>query len=313
MLCYVIGVLLIVQLLELSARWRTPLLAASMFVPALHHTLELGQINIILLASISGATLILSKGSRNRLGGGLLGIAGGIKLFPLGLVLPLLAHRRWGAIGGAIIGLALFTLIGIVAGGGPATSVVWLTEVLPGIVGGFNSPNNQSVLAAALRLGSPTDVTPIGLFGAPPQITVQPLVNAPLLLRGVGIVLCTLIVVVTIVVLGRRWRRGEQAAQLPIELATLLALTLLITPIVWYHYYVLLLLPIGVGLKGGWHKPTIRRLILAGCVLIAIQRYWRITVLLGSPLMLSLGTFGALAIWWALIRLLLHVDPSKAA
>jgi hypothetical protein len=181
--------------------------------------------------------------------------------------------------------------------------LVWLTEVLPGLIGGFASPNNQSVLAAAVRLGVPTEVAPIGLFGAPPRLTMPALLDAPLLFRGVGVALCALLVGVTLAALWRRWRQDARPGDVPLDLATLLALALLVTPIVWYHYYVLLLIPIGLGLKGGWQDPSIRRLIIIGCLLIAIQRYWRITVLLGSPLLLSLGTLGALAIWWALIRL----------
>lgn len=309
---YVVGATLLARLLALPSRWYLPLLSASFLVPALHHTLELGQLNTIFFALIAGSLVMLTAGRRGGVGGGLLGLLGAVKLFPLVLALPLLPHRRWRAVAGLSVALVGTAAVGIVAGGGLAASRIWLTDILPSIVGGFASPNNQSVLAAAVRLGTPTEVEPLTLFGAPPRMQLLPLVNAPLLFRGVGLLLCAVIGAVTIALLTREWRQRTKTSNLPREMSALLACTLLITPIVWYHYYVLLLIPIGVGLREGWQDVSVRRLILVGCLLLAVQRYWRIIVLLGTPLLLSLGTLGTLAIWWALLRLLGHDSRQEA-
>lgn len=176
--------------------------------------------------------------------------------------------------------------------------------MLPAIASGFASPNNQSVLAAITRLGAPTPVEPLALFGAPPTLVLAPWLAAPELARALGLIVSAALGLITFVALGRGWRRGTGATDQ--EMALLIALTLLVTPIVWYHYYMLMLIPIGVGLRDSRPGSAGRLMILGGCLLIALQRYWRVSVLLGSPLLVSLGTLGALLIWAALCHILWH-------
>ena len=302
---YVVGIFLLARLLNLPRSYHVPLLTVSLFVPALHHTLELRQVNTAFLALLVGALVIIHVQRGEGFSGALLGFLGMVKLFPILLLLPLLPHQRWRAVGGFIAVLIGSAVLGIVAGGGLEETTFWPTEVLPSIIGGFSSPNNQSLLAAVTRLGVSTQVEPVPLLGAPPQLQVMPLIDAPLLLRGVGIAFCILVAITTIVVVIHHWRQGFQPSTLHQEVSLLLACTLLVTPVVWYHYYVLLLIPIGVGLRDGGQDVTTRRIILVGCLLLAIQRYWRVTILLGTPLLLSLGTLGTLTIWWALMRLVI--------
>ncbi|NJM09125.1 DUF2029 domain-containing protein, partial [Candidatus Gracilibacteria bacterium] len=148
----------------------------------------------MLFALIVGALVTLVSGRHDGLGGTLLSTAGAVKLFPLALLVPLLAQRRWRALGAGIVVLLASSLLGIVLGGGLSVNLQWLTTVLPGIVGGFASPNNQSALAALVRLGSPVDVEPLMILGAPARLTVLPLVDAPALLRGIGIACCACLV-----------------------------------------------------------------------------------------------------------------------
>ncbi|NJO84450.1 MAG: DUF2029 domain-containing protein [Blastochloris sp.] len=194
---YVAGITLLAHLLALPRHWYVPLLAGSLLVPALHHTLELGQLNTAFFALIVGSLVLITTRRSDRIGGGLIGLLGAVKLFPLALALPLLPHRRWQAIAGLGVAFVGTAIVGIVAGGGLAVTRTWLTDILPAIAGGFASPNNQSVLAAALRLGAPTEIEPLPLFGAPARIQLLPIVNAPLVFRGVGLFLCAVIGVVT--------------------------------------------------------------------------------------------------------------------
>jgi hypothetical protein len=309
--CYLAGVAMLLRLLSPPIAWRRALLGLSLLVPALHHTLELGQVTSLLLTLAAGALVILRRNRRGAeiAGGALIGAAAAIKLFPLLWALPLLIRRRWLALAGLVAALLTSILIGIIAGGGVAVSAVWLTGVLPMIAGGFASPNNQSVLAAITRLGAPTPVEPLALFGASPTLVLEPWLAAPDLARALGLIASAALGLVTFVALGRGWWRGTGATDH--EIALLIALSLLVTPIVWYHYYMLMLIPIGVGLRDAWADPAGRRMILVGCLLIALQRYWRVTVLLGSPLLVSFGTLGALLIWAALLRTRAYVERAK--
>lgn len=122
--CYLAGVALLLRLLALPIAWRRALLGLSLLVPALHHTLELGQVTSLLLALAAGALVILQRNRRGAeiVGGALIGAAAAIKLFPLLWALPLLVRRSWFALAGLATALLTSALIGLIAGGGIAVS-----------------------------------------------------------------------------------------------------------------------------------------------------------------------------------------------
>jgi hypothetical protein len=76
-------------------------------------------------------------------------------------------------------------------------------------------------------------------------------------------------------------------------------------PVVWDHYYVLLLVPLA-ALYARADTPSLR-LAGTGIVLLLTHRYWRLTIHLGSPVVLSAGLAGTAAIWAALVR---HLNGS---
>lgn len=300
--CYGLALRWLGRLLEVPARLAPGLLLAALLAPGLVVTLALGQVNTMLLLLIVAGWAASARRAGGAIGGGLwLGVAGLVKIFPLALLAGPLQRGRRRELLGAAIGAAALVGLGLAAGGGAQLTLVWLTEVLPAIAGGFTTPHNQSLLSAAQRLGEAISVRPLALFGAPERLVIRPLAEAPGAARLLGYGLCAAVGLAT---LGALWRgRGDGPARARLDLALLLSMALLVTPIVWSHYYVLLLVPVGVGLRDGWGDQAARRLILAGCALAAAQQLWRLTALAGSPLLLSLGTLGVLLIWAGLARL----------
>lgn len=287
----------------------------SILNPAVHHTLELGQVSSLLLVLISGALLALGRQSRGAwsdvLGGLLLALATMIKLFPAVLALPLIVSQRDRAL--AAYGLGLLGLIGlgVVASGGPDLTIVWATQVLPRYAGGFLTPNNQSLEAAIARLFQPQVLNLIPLAGRPTRMQMAPLLNAPWLGLLLGYGLSGVIGLSSLWLLARRWR--QQARQIELaEAAFLLATVLLIQPLVWYHYYTLLLLGYAVALPHALLQRSTRILLLASGILVASQRYWRINAQLGTPLVVSCGTLGVGLLWLAYARLMRTSGAAQA-
>lgn len=180
----------------------------------------LGQIDLVLALAVS-VDLLTPVGRRGR--GLLAGLAIGIKLTPA-IFLPLLlllGQRR--AARNVVVGFA--TTVGLALLVAPAASgTYWFHDVFAaGRVGDQTFANNQSVLAALLRMlhgvGSAPFVRPVWLLLA-------------LALGSAG------------VAVGRAWwRRGEPRLALA---ATALG-GLLASPVSWTHHWVWCL-PLGAGL-----------------------------------------------------------------
>lgn len=301
-----LAALCIVRLVPLPGRALGVLCAMALLMPAVHHTLELGQVNLLLLLLLALALFVLGPRPRGviweLLGGALLAGATLLKLFPAVLVLPLLAYRRWVALLGFGAGLLLLLLVGLAAGG-PATTLFWAADVLPRYAGGFGTPNNQSLVAALGRLFTPTSVDLLPLLGRPARQTLAPLFDSPPLGLLLGYGLSGAVVLASGWLLVQRWLHRGRALE-PAEPAFLLVALLLALPLVWYHYYTLLLLPYAVVVPAARRDRAIRLLALLSAVLIAAQRFWRATGQLGTPLLVSLGTAGVALLWLAFWRVL---------
>lgn len=85
-----------------------------------------------------------------------------------------------------------------------------------------------------------------------------------------------------------------------------MAATLILLPVVWDHYYVLLLLPLAVIY--GSAERRFGRLALIGVVFLLFHRYWRLTLNTGYAPILSFGLAGVMAVWAAVIG---HVSTLK--
>ena len=256
--------------------------AAAFFLPPVHHTLQHGQItNFLLLLIVAGA--LGSTGSA-----GWIGIAAALKVFPATLAIAYAASRRLAGLVTLVASAAILTLAGALAE--PAATADFLTNVGPRLaIERRLAPNNQSLHAVMARWFET-------------HWFVTPIVDAPGLGRIASYLGAAIVIGLTLWALATV-RRPEGARERLVPLSLVLAATLIVWPIVWDHYYVLLLLPIAVLYERSGDR-TIRLLLLAGAALLLAHRYWPLTFGMKSPVFMSAGLAGVAALWIALLKVL---------
>jgi hypothetical protein len=204
-----------------------PLLAVALVLwPPLTLEIGLGQLMLPLLLVLSGAQLALLRG-RMPLGGGLLGLSLLIKPIALPWLIVLAWRREWRSMAAA--------MAVVVAGGVLSVAVIgvehtqdYVFRVLPRMSAAFfYEVTNMSLWTVAPRLGWPA-LSPV--------------------LPGV-------------VLLVAAWWTRRRA--LDAGLAMMTVLCLLVSPITWYFYLVLALLPLAYGLGFVWQRGLRRRQLAA--------------------------------------------------
>ncbi len=188
---------------------RVALATAAVAVP-IQTNFEHANINTMLLALVVAAANDVAK-SRGGRAGVWIGIATALKAFP-GLLLVYLAYRRqWRAFGvgvGAAIGLSVLALLPHGPGQVVAVMREWL--VLVGNSSDVVSASNQSLAALVSRMGA----SPAASW-----------VVALLCLTAAAVA----------------FRHSPTPNKMANELAVVTLLAVLLSPIAWVHYYVLLL------------------------------------------------------------------------
>lgn len=230
------------------------LLAALALVclPAIRQNFEEGQLNVVVAAGMVGCWVARRKG-HSGLAGVLLGIAFALKPIP-GLFFLYYAWRRdWRLLAFAGGTVAALSVVGVLLAGFSGTWI-WATVNYPSHAGVWPGyPDNASVRGFFTRIFGPSEWRP-----RPPY----PLPYLSMLLWALVGGLLVLLTLVTAGVSLRnlfpRLERDEPRADL--ELAALTILGVLVTPIVWPHYYVVLAMPIAVI------ATYLGRLILDGSV-----------------------------------------------
>jgi hypothetical protein len=209
-----------------------PLLAVALIAwPPVTLEIRLGQLMLPVLLALAGAEVaLLSK--RSMLGGGLLGVTLLIKPIAWPWLIVLAWRRDWRALAvAAVVVLAGGVLSVAAIGLGPAVN--YLTNVLPVMSNAFqNEPTNMSLWTVAPRLGSSW------LSGVLPTA-------------------------VLVVAVGWTCRR----LSLGISLSVMTIASLLTSPILWYFYLVLALLPMTHVLAALWRRG-LRRTDVAAALLV---------------------------------------------
>ena len=255
--------------------------AAALFLPSAHHTLQHGQItNLLLLLIVVG---VLGSGPAGAVW---LGVASALKVFPATLAVVYALSGRAAALAVMAGSAAILTLTGAIAA--PAATADFMQRVGPQLAADRRlAPNNQSVFAVLARL-----------FEA--QWFVRPIVDAP----AAGLVASYVAVaVVTGLTVSTLWsiRRATDPMADVARMSLALAATLIVSPIVWDHYYVLLLLPAAVLYRASG-EPAVMTQLLAGAVLLLSHRYWPLMTSMKSPLFMSSGLAGVTVLWIALLK-----------
>jgi hypothetical protein len=302
----VLALYLLAQHIHLSRRVLLVAIPLVIFTPPVHYTLELGQINHLLLLMMTAA--IVSSGS--VLSGMLIGIAGALKVYPLALTAVFLLEPNVIAAILTVASAALLSAAGSL--GTPEGSVTyWLAQIAPMInVERLITPGNQSLQATCMRLFAPYTFEAVRISASlPTTIRVDPIIDAPALAFPLALVVSLLIVGVSGWTLIRTRRVPGAVARLA-RFSLVLTLTLIVLPIVWDHYYVLLLLP-AAALYQRRRIDLVRLALPAALVLTHIHRYWRLALYAHSPLLLSFGLAGVCVMWAALI-VVMHREARSA-
>lgn len=299
-------------------------LAVLALFPPLHQALDLGQVSLLLLV-LCGTGLVLTMDSSGRhkqawagLGGILVAIGIMVKVIP-GLIVPYgLLARRFGLFLGAVSGLFFFLVLGILLGGGVGNTIAYFTIALPAAYGARLSNiilDNQSFSAFFMRLLTPSTVT-VALLNKDSLYTVElsrlgdnePLALALTFMTTFAILALTawgLIKLVGRPMTSLRWAVGFNLS--------LLAPMLVISTL-YYHLYVLFLLPLAVLVRIGLQqrRPALWTVALVTYLLIVAQRYsnW-LAVYTRSPLLVSLGLYAALLLWGSMMSLAFARIPQR--
>jgi Glycosyltransferase family 87 len=256
--------------------------AAVFFLPPVHHTLQHGQITNFLLLLIAVGAVGSTRGAA------CVGIAAALKVFPAMLGAVYAVSRRLPALAAMFASGAALTLVAAAAA--PAATADFFRRVAPRLsLERPLAPNNQSLNAVAARWFET-------------HWFVTPIIDAPGIGRVVTYLGTTAVIALTLWAL-RPSRRSEGATEQLTAFSLAVTATLIVTPIVWDHYYVLLLLPVAV-LSQRLHDESIRLLLLGGVALLLAHRYWPLAFALKSPVFMSAGLCGVVALWIALLRML---------
>lgn len=271
-----------------------------LILPATGDTLLYGQFALAMNALLVGVLILSARSKRSRrndvLAGILLGAASIIKVYPLVLGLVYLLHRRFSVLTSTAVTILVLLGVGIGLGGWEPT-LQWFTVVLPSISGGNAILSNQSVWAVAQRLLAPHHFD-VAVLSVDNMISVQldPLINAPAAGTVVTYLCVALLVLASaIVILRMNARQG-----FGLSLSVGMALMLLISPIVWEGYLVHLVIPLMV-IAEKYNTTPYRIALLAACLFMVLERYWRFLLLyVSSPLLTMFGFTAVLIVWFTL-------------
>lgn len=299
----VVSVALLARALHMTA-WRIAVLALiALLMPATMATFNVGQASFLLTMFFVAAMVVAPRpvgGAKNLAVGALLGVAGGMKVYPLLLAVPYLAHRRFNAVFalGAVFGGTI--VAGILVSGWADTVTYW-TQVLPQ-AGALNLyPPNQSARAAIQRLFEPYAMSAVQ-NRQPVTITLIPLADAPLwgTIAGWAFVAAVLLTTAWIM-LRRRGALPERDAFI-YNFALMVPAMLMAIPLSWDHYEPHLILPLAVAGLYRAAKPATKILFGLACLCLALHRFWNV-ILFETPFagLMMFGFLGVFCAWLALL------------
>lgn len=228
---FVLALNLVIRELELPfVLWSLlPTVTLILVCNPLYGQLIYGQLNFVLVFLISAAWVADRRGYQWT-AGGLIGAAAAVKLFPAFLFLYFVATRRWRAVvSGGIVAVALNGVA--LAVFGVQTYDDYLRVVVPGLSYFQSIWWNHSPQGFWLRLFDPAQ-----------HVGVIPLVRSSELAQA--FIWATRVLVVAVV--GYLGYRAKSRGALDKVFAANVAGLCLVSPITWSHYFVLLLVPVGL-------------------------------------------------------------------
>lgn len=245
--------------LALIARWLAgrsrfwPLVLAALIAwPPAMVDLNYGQLTTFVATLAFGAWVSNRRGDA-RLAGICIGLAAAVKLYPAALLAYWVIRREWRAVAygcGTALGLTLAAVALI----GRDATVSYLSTGLPAVNIYLGAEGNASLVGAVTRTFAGN--------GA-----IAPLIDAPALVAPVSAVLGVVLVALT----GRAIARAPTPEQ---GYVLAICCVLLVTPVVWLHYFLLLVWPIRVIVlrlvRRGWPPHPTNAALLA-VLLVSVE------------------------------------------
>jgi hypothetical protein len=194
----------------------------------LRQQINQGQLNLVLLLLITGAWAADRTG-RPWQAGVWLGLATAVKLIPGFLFLYFLLRRQWKPVV-AGIGAFVATTVLTAAVLGLETYQSYVTDVIPKVAEWRSGWNNSSLPGLWNKLFDP------GTMGG----YVQPVLRAPLLAKLGTLLSCAAVIAVLAPTVWRARSRTDE----DLAFGLMIVAMLLVSPVAWEHYFVLLPLPL---------------------------------------------------------------------
>lgn len=214
--------------IRFSARSVLPLATGLLlFEPLWQQTIQ-GQLNLILLLLLTGVWVADRRG-RPILAGSLVGLALIIKLFPGFLFLYFVFQRRWKAVTAGIVSAAAGTAFTVILTGPEAYTTYW-NDVFPTTGQWWTAWNNASLAGFWFKL-----------FAADQSGRhLAPLIASTDLARLGTMISWGVVLALLLPAVWKAHRQEERDHAFGLSLTAML----LISPVTWEHYFLLLLLPL---------------------------------------------------------------------
>jgi hypothetical protein len=187
-----------------------------------------GQLGFVILLLIIGSWSATKRGHSLR-AGFFLGLAIAIKLFPAFLLLYYFAERRWKTLIAGVVSFILVSLITLLFLGFE-TYRAYFEVVLPTVEKFRSSWINQSLPGFWTKLFDPETE----------KEHIQALIRSPILAKGLALLSSILVVALLVWAIRKAQTESEKNHAFGLSILAML----LVSPITWNHYLVLLLLPL---------------------------------------------------------------------
>lgn len=272
--------------------------ALVLIFPPVVSDLIFGQVNILLLLLLTAALYLLDAAGttpRELAAGVLIGFAGALKFYPALVLVPVATARRWFALPGVALGIGILLVVGLLGDRGFENTVRYISTGGPQVAISVE-PLNQSVVAALRRTFEPHTYR-FPVFERENYVEVQsaPPVLAPTLVLPLTIALSLAALIASLVALRRM---SARSVPLRLPYALFLMLGLLLVPLVWEYYTVLLLIPFAVWLGFRERLEASLFVIVLVTFLLTVHRYWKVLAVGGVPMWLLSFGLAAIVICW---------------
>lgn len=309
LICLVISIGILLRIMRYQRTFIFPVSLITLTLSPVFLTLLNGQITVLLLLLLLGSFYHSSTSNsdfkKELLSGVLAGVATALKLYPGLMGIYFLIHRKFVSLFSMIISVLVMFMIGIIAGGGISNTDYWITKILPNtsqlLPHPFLTPSNQSVFAVVERLFSTNP--PLEDI---PSITLYPIFDAPKVGEFLSYLLAGIILVFTFAWPILRLVYTRFSSLFLSDFALLLTAIVLITPVVWAHYYILLLPAVFILVQQSRSSRLPQVILLLGGILIELERYFRWIIQpmpIHSAIFASFGFAGTLLLWGTLLWL----------